>query len=50
VQSTEIIATADSAILDRAARWFNLAAEVLASMPPPPARIPIDLAPAVPDS
>lgn len=46
IQSTEIVATADSAILDRTARWFNLAAEVLASMLPPPAHIPIDLAPA----
>jgi len=48
IQSSEIVATADSAILDRTTRWFNLAAEVVCALKLPSARISVDLAPAQP--
>jgi hypothetical protein len=34
--SEEVVATADSWILDRAERWFNLPAHILAEMASPP--------------
>lgn len=41
-RTTEIIATADSAVLDRCGRWFNLAREVVTSRVPDAQRINFD--------
>ncbi len=41
--STEIIATADSAILDRGPRWFNLARETIERQVPSPRVVDLDV-------
>jgi hypothetical protein len=48
-QTTDIVATSDSAILDKATRWFDLAAAVVHHLTPDAWRVELDVPPPVID-